>query len=255
MPVRDDLGTPVDLGRVRRIVSLDPSLTETVAYVDPQLVVGRTDACTHPPGIAATSVGVPQIPDHDAIADLRPDVVLAASEKTDPGHVTALRERGIPVYVVSPTTVAGALDSVERLLGALGLERSAWIDVARAELARPVPALTGVRTACFISRRPWTVLGRDTFAGDLLRCLGLRNVFAEHAERYPRIDPAAARRDADLVVLPDEPYRFTPSDGPEAFAGRRCAIVSGRHLAGYGPSLVEARAVLGAALTAPVRAV
>jgi hypothetical protein len=46
------------------------------------------------------------------------------------------------------------------------------------------------------------------------------------------------------VVLTDEPDRFTPDDGPEAFPGVHGALVSGRHLTWYGPSLVEARAVL-----------
>jgi hypothetical protein len=45
-------------------------------------------------------------------------------------------------------------------------------------------------------------------------------------------------------VLPDEPYAFTATDGPEAFPGRRHALVSGRHLTWYGPSLAEARDVL-----------
>jgi hypothetical protein len=45
-------------------------------------------------------------------------------------------------------------------------------------------------------------------------------------------------------VLPDEPYRFTTDDGPEAFPGVRSAVVSGRHLTWYGPSLVEARDLL-----------
>ena len=85
------------------------------------------------------------------------------------------------------------------------------------------------------------VLGRDTFAGDVLARLGVRNVFAGHADRYPRLakdDPAAV--DADLVVFPDEPYAFTPDDGPEAWPQCRPVFVSGRHLTWYGPSLAEA---------------
>ena len=93
------------------------------------------------------------------------------------------------------------------------------------------------------------VLGRDTFAGDLLARLGVDNVYAGHAERYPRI-PLEELRAAgrDLVVLPDEPYRFTAEDGPEAFPGLPAALVSGRHLTWYGPSLAEAPRVLGEAL-------
>jgi hypothetical protein len=75
------------------------------------------------------------------------------------------------------------------------------------------------------------VLGRETFAGDLPARLGVRNVYAGHAERYPRIpfDELNATG-ADLVVLPDEPYRFTATDGPEAFPALPAALVDGRYL-------------------------
>ena len=53
---------------------------------------------------------------------------------------------------------------------------------------------------------------------------------------------------ADLVVLPDEPYRFTADDGPEAFPGLPAALVDGRFLTWYGPSLVDAPDALRAAL-------
>jgi hypothetical protein len=86
-------------------------------------------------------------------------------------------------------------------------------------------------------------LGRDTFAGDVLARLGVDNVLAGSPDRYPRFDPAALPP-IDLVVLPDEPYAFTPDDGPEAFPGVPAACVSGRHLTWYGPSLAEAREVL-----------
>ena len=98
-------------------------------------------------------------------------------------------------------------------------------------------------------RRPWVVLGSGTFAGDVLRRLGVANLYAGHVERYPRPDLAELReRRPELVVLPDEPYRFTADDGPESFPGVPCALVSGRHLTWYGPSLAEAPALLAAQL-------
>jgi hypothetical protein len=57
---------------------------------------------------------------------------------------------------------------------------------------------------------------------------------------------------APLVVLPDEPYAFGPADGPECFPNSRVALVSGRHLTWYGPSLVEAPAVLARQLASEV---
>ena len=86
-------------------------------------------------------------------------------------------------------------------------------------------------------------LGRDTFAGDVLARLGVDNALADSPDRYPRID-LALLPEHDLVVLPDEPYAFAVDDGPEAFAPTPCALVSGRHLTWYGPSLAEARTVL-----------
>jgi hypothetical protein len=82
-------------------------------------------------------------------------------------------------------------------------------------------------------------LGRDTYAGDVLRRLGVDNVLADHAERYPRVD-LAELPPHDLVILPDEPYRFTAHDGPEACPGRATALVDGQALTWYGPRMIAA---------------
>ncbi len=93
------------------------------------------------------------------------------------------------------------------------------------------------------------VVGRDTFTGDLLARAGLPNVFADHADRYPSLDVAAIDGGgADLILLPDEPYVFTAAYGPEAFT-TPTELVSGRLITWYGPSLVEAHAVLQTLLT------
>ncbi|MGW3864832.1 helical backbone metal receptor, partial [Streptomyces sp. NPDC005047] len=131
-----------------------------------------------------------------------------------------------------------------------------WLDEAEAAWsALPSPPPGERRTAVVpIWRRPWMVLGRDTFAGDVLSRLGVDHLHASHPERYPKIpveDLRAAR--PDVVVLPDEPYRFTADDGPEAFPGLSCALVDGRYLTWYGPSLAEAPRALAAALRAAHR--
>lgn len=94
-------------------------------------------------------------------------------------------------------------------------------------------------------RKPWIVLGSDTFAGDVLHRLGIENLFGADPERYPRpTHDEILQRRPDLMVLPDEPYRFSEDDGPQHFPGIRCALVSGRHLTWYGPSLAEALTLL-----------
>ena len=231
--------------RVSRVVSLVPSLTESVAVTAPGLLVGVTDWCTHPAGLVVGRVGGTKNPRVDDVVRLRPDVVLANDEENRAVDLDALRQRGLAVWVTAPESVPAALLSLDRMLR-LGcrLDRPHWLDEAD-DVWRREHVGPRIRAVIPIWRRPWMALGRDTFAGDLLARVGVDNVLAGHADRYPRIDLAALPA-YDVVVLPDEPYAFSPSDGPEAFAGVQWRCVSGRHLTWYGPSLVEARDVLTA---------
>ena len=96
------------------------------------------------------------------------------------------------------------------------------------------------------------VVGSGTFTGDLAARLGLDNVYADHPGRYPRVDLSDLEaRQPDLIVLPDEPYAFSAQDGPEMFPRHRVALVEGRDLTWYGPSLITARPALLAAITQP----
>ena len=245
----DDLGVPFVGPPPRRVVSLVPSLTEAVAATDVDLLAGATDWCTHPAGLDVPRVGGTKWPDVARVRDLRPDLVIANAEENRAEDVEALRAAGLAVWVTAPTTVDQALGSLERLCAVLGRPEPGWLRDARAAWADP-PALTAARAVVPIWRRPWMVLGRDTFAGDVLARLGVTNVFAGSADRYPKLAPAElAGVVADLVVFPDEPYAFTPDDGPEAWPQARPVFVDGRYLTWYGPSLVEAPAVLSAQLS------
>jgi ABC-type Fe3+-hydroxamate transport system substrate-binding protein len=246
----DDRGTAYDGAPPRRVVSLVPSLTEAIAATDAGLLAGATDWCTHPAGLDVPRVGGTKWPDVARVLDLRPDLVIANAEENRDEDVAALRASGVPVWVTAPATVDQALDSLDRLCAVLGRPDPAWL-VRAHEVWADLPGVPELRAVVPIWRRPWMVLGRDTFAGDLLARLGVRNAFADSPDRYPKLAPGElAGVDADLVVFPDEPYAFTPEDGPEAWPQARPVFVSGRHLTWYGPSLVEAPHVLSAQLRA-----
>ncbi len=244
--VADDLGLPVPVpAEIRQVVSLGPSLTEAVAVTAPGLLIGVTDWCTHPADLQAERVGGTKNPDVARVVALSPDLVLANEEENREPDLSALRAAGVPVWVTRVRSLPEALASLHRML-TLGcrLSRPAWLDAA-AGAWEHLPAGPERAAVIPVWRRPWMVLGRDTFAGDLLARLGVVNVYGGHEDRYPRIRLAELRAaGADLVVLPDEPYRFSETDGPESFPGVPAALVSGRHLTWYGPSLAEAPAVL-----------
>ncbi|MEV7687985.1 helical backbone metal receptor [Streptomyces bungoensis] len=238
-----------------RVVSLVPSLTEAVAVTLPGALVGATDWCSCPPGLDVTRVGGTKTPDTGRVLALGPDLVIANEEENRAPDLDALRAAGLRVLVTEVRTVPQAFRELDRVLTACGAPaRPPWLAEAEAVWAAlPPPAVR--RTAVVpVWRRPWMVLGRDTFAGDVLARLGVDHLYAGHADRYPRVPLEELRAAApDLVVLPDEPYRFTADDGPEAFPGLPCALVGGRHLTWYGPSLAEAPGVLAAALRAARR--
>lgn len=252
----DDLGLPVRVpAAVNRVVSLVPSLTETLAACAPGLLVGATRWCTHPADLAVTRIGGTKNPDVEGIVALRPDVVLANEEENRQPDLDALRAAGLAVWVTRVRDLPEALTSLRRMITiACRQPHPAWLEAAESawrQLDGAEPGAGSLAAVVPIWRRPWMVLGCSTFAGDLLARLGVRNLYAEHTERYPRVDlTELLESGADLVVLPDEPYRFTASDGPEAFPGSRTALVSGRHLTWYGPSLTEAPAVLRRQLAA-----
>ncbi|WP_076262114.1 helical backbone metal receptor [Intrasporangium flavum] len=245
MSLVDDLGAPVPLrGPARRVVSLVPSITEAVAATAPEVLVGATDWCPHPEGLAVQRVRGTKNPDLRAVAALSPDLVVANKEENRELDVRRLRDSGVAVWVTDVETVPGALDSLERLfLEGLGVDAPGWLHAARDEWGGPVPEPT-LEVAVAIWRDPWMAVGRDTFTGDVVARLGWRNVLAGDPERYPHVDLGDLDREGRTVLLPDEPYVFTPDDGPEAFAHARTALVSGRLLTWYGPSLVGARRAL-----------
>ena len=242
----DDLGTPVELPRPpRRVVSLVPSLTDALAVTVPDRLVGATDWCSHPAGLDVARVRGTKNPDRAAIAALRPDLVVANQEENRRLDVDRLRAAGIPVWVTVIESLDQALASLHRLFtDVLDVGEPEWLAAAATAWAEPAPG-PGRRVVVPVWRDPWMVVGSRTFTGDLLARLGLVNVFAGHGERYPRLELAEVRAAApELVLLPDEPYVFTATDGPEAFPGLPVALVSGRELTWYGPSLATARATL-----------
>jgi ABC-type Fe3+-hydroxamate transport system substrate-binding protein len=114
-----------------------------------------------------------------------------------------------------------------------------------------------------IWREPYMTINRDTYIHDMLRTCGARNVFADAAERYPAVtlEEVAARR-PEVILLPDEPFRFRRAhladfaefrDVPAVRDGR-IHLVDGKPFSWHGPRIAEAlrtlpRLIEGAAIS------
>jgi ABC-type Fe3+-hydroxamate transport system substrate-binding protein len=254
----DASGTALALERPpRRIVSLVPSITETLCALGlADAVAGVTAYCREPRELldGKPRVGGEKDPDLDAIAALRPDLVIANIEENLREHVEALRARGIPVWVTYPRTVAEGIRMIRELGEITGAARRAGEIAGPLEEAyERVAAATAVRRPLRVFypiwRQPWMSVGRDTYIHDMLRLCGGDNVFADRPERYPvvTLDEMAARR-PEVIVLPDEPYRFrrahlrefAPYRDVPAVRDGRVHLVDGKPFCWYGPRIGEA---------------
>lgn len=237
----DDLGHPVALpDSPRRVVSLVPSLTEAIAVTAPEVLAGATEWCTHPPDLDVPRYRGTKNPDVRAIVAARPDLVVLNKEENRELDHRRLTGAGVPTWVTVVEDVDGALRALHRLITvALARPVPPWLATATDRFGGPLPPVRATAAIC-VWRDPWMVAGPGTFATDLLRRLGVANAYENDPSRYPHVDLDDLQHSpADLVILPDEPYRFTVDDGPEEFPDR-ARLVSGRHLTWYGPSLTEA---------------
>ena len=247
----DDLGADVPVsGRVRRGVSLVPSVTEAIAATCPHTLVGCTDYCIRPAhldevvGHEVARIRGTKNPDRAAITDLEPDLVVANQEENREYDVTLLRDAGVPVWVTRIDTVSEAISSLTRLLvEGFGVERPQWLRDADEEWNQRWT--DEVRSAVVaVWRDPWICVGQDTYIADVLRHVGVELIDVPGESRYPHAELAdliSAR--PDRVILPDEPYHFGPDD-VSAFPDLDVRLVDGQKLAWYGPSMVGARRYL-----------
>lgn len=214
--IRDVLGTSFEFSdRPRRVVSLVPSLTETLFAIGAGAdVVGITDWCIFPANLELPRVGGTKNPSIDAIRALQPDLVHMNLEENLERHGRAIRAFA-PVFVTEPKRVADVA-ALLRLLGDIHQKQErAGALASELEHEMSTPHESTFTFACPIWKNPWMWCGGDTYVSDLVSCAGGRNVVGDFT-RYPTLalDDVLALK-PDIVFLPDEPYVFNESDADQ----------------------------------------
>ena len=202
----------------RRVVSLCPSITETIVAIGGlKRLAGATRYCVRPKGLlwGLPRIGGTKNPDIARIRDLKPDLVFANQEENRIEDVRALEDAGIEVDVTFSKTVSDVPAAVRQWGDRLkeGSEEEAEglarrIEEAHAALRREEPPVP-FRYAYWIWKDPWMTINDDTYVADLLRLAGGVNVFGREAERYPTATPSeSADRGVRVNFFPSEPYPF-----------------------------------------------
>jgi iron complex transport system substrate-binding protein len=206
--VSDDRGVTVRLPQVpQRIVSLLPSLTETVCALGQcQKLVGVDRYSNWPASVQKLpQVGGGLDPHIESIVALHPDVVLAATSSRAALRLEAL---GIRVVALEPQTHADmqrVLGTVGQLLGVADAER-VWrgIEAEVNAAVQSVPAgVRGTRVFFEVNAGPYAA-GPSSFIGEMLTRLGVRNIVPTSLGAFPKLNPEyVVRANPDLIMVGD----------------------------------------------------
>ena len=256
--VTDEAGRVVKLPvQVRRIVSLAPSLTETVYALGLQdKLVGDTEYCDYPPDAAKKhKVGGAINPNMEEIAALKPDVVLVVKSLNRLETVRALEQIGIPVYAADPHDVNEVLASIKKLSSVLGAEdQGAALDLKLRERLLAIHAKlegTALKRVLFVVwTEPLQSIGRKTFIADVLTHAGATSV-VDSQQDWPKYSiEEAVRLQPEYLVFASSHSESVKNDVDAlalrpgwsalvAIKQRRVAIVSDA-INRPGPRIVDA---------------
>ena len=204
--VTDDRGNVVNFDKTpQRIVSLLPSLTETVCELGQ---CGRLVGVDRYSNYPASVQRLPQVgggldPNMEAIVALRPDVVLMATSSRAGERLQAL---GVKVVALEPKTHA----DVQRVMLKLGqvLEvpdaQRIWraIDVGVSAAAQSLPpGVRNTRVYFEVNQGPYAA-SELSFIGETLTRLGVKNIVGAKLGPFPKLNPEfIVRANPDLIMI------------------------------------------------------
>lgn len=268
--ITDDLGRVHQFDqRPQRIVSLLPSLTETVCALNAcQQLVGVDDYSNWPAEVQRLprlGGGIDANPER--VLALQPDVVLVASSSRALPRLQAL---GLKVLALEPKTQADAQRvflQVAALLSVPQADAAARWQAMDAEVsaitgawrATRAPSAPPVKVYFEVNSAPYAA-APSSFIGQMLARFGVQNIVPEGLGPFPRINPElVVRAQPDVIMVSDRnPQGMAQRPGwhsvPAVRLQRVCLFSpeQGDVLVRPGPRMAEAAQLLSDCLKAQV---
>ena len=194
--VKDDSGATLHLAQpARRIVTLAPHLAETLfaAGAGDRLLVGTVEYSDFPEAVKKVPrVGGYSRLDLEAVAALKPDLIIAWQSGNAPAHVDKLRALGFPVYISQPNRIDDVAVEIERFGTLAGTSRVANLAAAQfrqrlASLQKRYSQQPPVRTFYQIWKQPLMTVGGEQIISNVIRLCGGDNVFEKLGALAPTV--------------------------------------------------------------------
>jgi cobalamin transport system substrate-binding protein len=223
-----------------RIVSLAPSITETLfALGAGSEVVGVSQYCDYPKAARKLPrVGSFLTPNIEAIAALRPNLIVGLASSANQRQVRALGEMGFPTLMVRDDSLEGIQNGIARIG-----ERIGRADSARRLLARIRTHTAAVRARLkgvvprpvlmVVGHQPMVAVGRGTYLDELLKIAHAVNIADRSPESWPRLSVEYIIAMSPQVILDGQ--MGSDPESPGSFWARYPTIpaVKNRRVCGY----------------------
>ncbi len=206
LQITDERGIKVTLAAPpQRIVSLLPSLTETVCALDACHRLVGVDRYSNYPAQVRTlpQVGGGLDPNIEAIVALKPDLVLMSMSSRAAERLEALGLKVAALDTKTHADVRRVLEKVGTLLG-VGDAQRVWraIDAGVSAAAQSLSAKArNTRVYFEVSRGPYAA-GETSFIGETLTRLGVKNVVPASLGPFPKLNPEyVVRANPDVIMI------------------------------------------------------
>ena len=206
---KDDTGQEVRLkAPARRIVTLAPHAAESLyAAGAGDKLVGTVDYSDYPPEAKKVPrVGGYSRVDLEAVAALKPDLVLAWESGNNMTQVDKLKALGLTVYVSQPNTIDNVASQIERIGQLAGTEAVANATAERFRkrldsLRSAHAAKPKVRVFYQIWKTPLLTVGGPQIISDAIKICGGENVFGHLKQMAPNVTvEAVLEADPEAIV-------------------------------------------------------
>ena len=209
LSLKDDTGQEIRLkAPAKRIVALAPHIAESLfAAGAGDKLVGTVEYSDYPPEAKQVPrVGGYSRVDLEAVAALKPDLVLAWESGNNMPQISKLRALGLSVYVSQPNKMENVADQLERLGQRAGSEAVARPAAERFRqrleaLRKANAGKPKVRTFYQIWRQPLMTVGGGQVISDAIRLCSGENVFADLKPLAPKVTvEAVLAADPEAIV-------------------------------------------------------
>jgi cobalamin transport system substrate-binding protein len=206
----------------RRIVSLVPSVTETLFALGagPE-VVGVSQYGNYPKAaLKLPRVGTFLTPNIEEIAALRPTLVIGLATSSDLREIHALRAMGYTILLVGDDSIEEIKDSIQQVGGAIGRSAAArhLLNAINLHMRLVTERLRGVpsrRVLMLVGHQPLVAVGHDTFLDQLLTLAHADNIADAAGQSWPQLSLEYVVASRPQVILdgqmgsdPATPGRF-----------------------------------------------